>query len=148
MFASSPSFLQKHDFLYPLISLLGVAEISFTFTRIMPSCWSHFIFFTVTSTFQYCHASLLDNFSLFVNFKWLKKYTMRSISPWRADVLPAYTQSQSQLNFHVQEIGGVSRLLHRETETFSWTWSFPYYFQSGTLNSDCTMISNHSWVKI
>lgn len=34
------------------------------------------------------------------------------------DVLPAHTQPQSQLHFHVQEIGGVSGLLHRETETF------------------------------
>lgn len=72
-----------HLVLYPLNSLLGVDEITFTFPGIMPSCWSHFIFFTLTSTFftltsifQYCHASLIGNFSLFVNFKWLK---MRSI---------------------------------------------------------------------
>ena len=111
-----------HLVLYPLNSLLGVDEITFTFPGIMPSCWSHFIFFTLTSTFftltsifQYCHASLIGNFSPFVNFKWLK---MRSIPPRRGDMLPAHTQPQSQLHFHVQEIGGVSGLLHRETETF------------------------------
>lgn len=113
-------FSQVPDFLDPLIRLLGVdKKIKFYFHMNHILVWIRFYFLHTNIYFPVLPCFPSKQLFSFCLPQVAKKYTMRSISPLRATVLPAHTQSPSQLNFHGQEIGGVSCLLHRETETFS-----------------------------